>query len=209
MCHVSEEVASSMSQSIVWTYFSQWKHSFSFATHNKIKYHQNSLQPDVWYASVLWKDKENKQPRMKVVTNSHVDGVTHSNNKNDTAKNCGLAKLRQCKDSFTLSIYYLRRVGLRKLDGRGLGWVPLHNNWHERQEFALIQPAQKEIKYADLLKREPCDRFIKPNIFRIHMEQMVLESGTGCIKRIPRLKCGFEWKGKIFQYFIVSFVQPP
>ena len=71
-------------------------------------------------------------------------GITHSNNKNDhTAKNCGLAKLRQFKDSFTLSIYCLRRVSLGKLDGMGLVWVTLHNNCHEIQEFVLIQPAQK------------------------------------------------------------------
>ena len=33
-------------------------------------------------------------------------------------------------------------------------------------------------------------------------------SGTGCIRKYLRLKCGFEWKGLIFQNFIVSFVQP-
>ena len=186
--------------------FPQWKISLSFALRDGLKYHENSLKPDVWFTKELFREEERKHPRMKVAPKSYVDGVTFSNNNNNTAKNCGLAKLRQFDG--TLSIYCLRRVRLGKFDGRGLVWVPLVTASQHRQEFALIKPAQKEKFDADLLKRKPSDRYMRPEVFRKHMEQMVEESGTGSIRNCLGLKCGFEWKQKTFQNIIVSFVQP-
>ena len=100
-----------MSGPKVWKYFPQWKSCFSFAFHGVLKYHQNSLKPDIWYTAELFKDQEQKQPTMKVIPKSYVNRVTFSNKKSNTAKNCGLSKLGQFNDSCTLSIYCLRRVG--------------------------------------------------------------------------------------------------
>ena len=123
---------------------------------------------------------------------SYVDGVTFSNKNNNTAKNYGLSKIRQFNDSGTISIYFIRRIRLGKLDGRGLVWVPLCTSSQDRQDFPLIQPAQKG-----------------KETMHIYFNRSLVIDACMSIKNILRLKCGFEWKGQIFQNFIVSFVKPP
>ena len=142
----------------------------------------------------LFKDQEQKLSRIKFIMKSYVDRVTHSNKNSNTAKNCKLSKLRQFKDICTLSIYCLRRVSLGKLDGRGLMWAPLVTVTQNKQEFALVQPVQKEKNDAHLLKRKPSDRYMCPKVFRKHMEQIVKESGTKSIRNCLQLKYGLQWK---------------
>ena len=187
-----------------------WKSSFSFAVRDGKKYHQNTLQPDIWYNSKVLHSKltESAYPRMKLPEPSYVDGVSFSGNNDKTSLNIGRPKLRQFSNSLTLSLYCLRRVCVDNEEVGDLVWVPLPNNCPHWQEFALIHPLQKEQFDAELLQREPGDRFMTPDTFRKRMLKMVDESDNGSIRKYLRLKCGFYWKGQKFQNFIVSLIQP-